>query len=425
VKSQLAILGGSPVIAQPFPRFNTIDDREASFVSEVLKTGILSAYVGAAGDGFMGGEWVRRLEREAAEQFGVQHAVAVNSWTSGLVAAIGALGLEPGTQVITTPWTMAATATAILHWNCIPVFADIDPNTYNICPRSVERLITDKTGAILAVDIFGLSCDVASLRHLCDTYGLSLVLDSAQAPAARNGDDFAGTCGDIGGLSLNYHKHIHCGEGGILFTNDQKLAQKLCLIRNHGEVVVDSKAPEDLNNMLGFNFRMGEIEASIAVAQLQKLPSIVLARQEAAKRLTERLSGLEGLSTPFVPADFQHVYYVYAMQIDSEITGVSREKIVDALRAEGVPSLASGYQNLHLLPMYQQRIAYGTRGFPWTAFDSGNEVRYGSGSCPVAERLHQSSFIGLNLCMHDYNDSQTELVIQAFEKVWSRLGDLG
>ena len=141
-KEQLALHGGIPVITAPLAGFKSIGEDEIAVVSDVIRGGVLSAYIGAPGPGFMGGTKVKAFEQQAAEYFGVKHAVAVNSWTSGLIAAIGAIGLEPGDEVITTPWTMAATATAILHWNGIPVFADIDPNTFNICPKSVAQLLS-------------------------------------------------------------------------------------------------------------------------------------------------------------------------------------------------------------------------------------------------------------------------------------------
>lgn len=420
----LALLGGAPSIAQPLALFNTIGDDDISAAVEVLKSGVLSAYIGAPGAGFMGGPRVRALEAAAAAHFGVRHAIAVNSWTSGLVAAVGAIGVEPGDEIITTPWTMAATATAILHFNAIPVFADIDPATFNIDPESVRRQIGPRTRAIMAVDIFGQSAAMDELRAIAKQHGLRLISDTAQAPGARYGDRFAGTLADIGGYSLNYHKHIHCGEGGILVTDDDRLAERLCLIRNHAEAVIRSDVPDDLSNMLGYNFRMGEIEAAIALVQLGKLGGRVSTRQVAAAHLTESLRDLPGLATPYTPQGLTNVYYVYGMTLDTEALGVSRQKIAEALRAEGVPGLVVGYQNLHLLPMFRNRIAYGTGGFPWTSSYAGRDIHYGPGLCPVAERLHSESFLGLNLCMNDFAPADVGRVADAFRKVWQNLDAL-
>lgn len=423
-KELLALHGGAPVISTPLAAFKSIGEDEVAVVSEVIRGGVLSAYIGAPGPGFMGGNQVRRFEQQAAEYFGVKHAVAVNSWTSGLIAAIGAIGLEPGDEVITTPWTMAATATGILHWNGIPVFADIDPDTFNICPQSVAKLITRRTKAIMAVDIFGQSADMPALRALAEKHGLKLLCDTAQAPGARVGEKFTGTFADIGGFSLNYHKHIHCGEGGVLVTNDDHLAERLCLIRNHAEAVIRSDDPAQLCNMLGYNFRMGEIEAAIASVQLTKLASRVKSRQRIAEELNEGLSSLSGIKVPKVSTGATHVYYVYGLTLDVEALGVTRERIVEALRAEGVPSLMAGYQNLHLLPLFRNKIAYGTQGFPWSSPYCSSDIHYGPGLCPVAEKLHSQTFLGLNICMNELLSEDVAQIVEAFRKVWRQLDRL-
>jgi len=420
-KEQLALHGGTPVITAPLAGFQSIGEDEVAVVSDVIRGGVLSAYIGAPGPGFMGGAKVKAFEQQAAVYFGVKHAVAVNSWTSGLIAAVGAIGLEPGDEVITTPWTMAATATAILHLNGIPVFADIEPDTFNICPNSVAKLITSRTRAIMAVDIFGQSANMPALRALAEQHGLKLLCDTAQAPGARVGNAFTGTFADIGGFSLNYHKHIHCGEGGVLVTNDDRLAERLCLIRNHAEAVIRSDEPTELCNMLGYNFRMGEIEAAIASVQLTKLAPRVESRQRIAAELNAGLSVLPGIKVPHVSMGASHVYYVYGLTLDVETLGISREKIIEALRAEGVPSLMAGYQNLHLLPMFRHKIAYGTKGFPWTSPYCTSDVQYGPGVCPTAEKLHNETFLGINICMNELPPEDVALVVAAFHKVWSQL----
>jgi dTDP-4-amino-4,6-dideoxygalactose transaminase len=274
------------------------------------------------------------------------------------------------------------------------------------------------------VDIFGQSADMTKLRAIANKHGIKLMSDTAQAPGALFGNVYAGTLADIGGFSLNYHKHIHCGEGGILVTNDDAYAERLALIRNHGEVVIKSDEPAQLANILGYNFRMGEIEAAIAGVQLTKLAERVKTRQAAAARLTAGIAGLPGVTLPLTVEGSTHVYYVYGLQVDTAALGVSRAAITDALKAEGVPGIAVGYQNIHLLPMFRNRIAYGTGGFPWTSPYAGRDITYGPGLCPVAEKLHAETFFGLNLCMFEYEDSDVDLVIAAFRKVWANLDAL-
>lgn len=421
---KLALYGGLPAISHTLEPFNSVGDDEVDAASRVIRSGVLSAYIGAPGDGFMGGKEVRAFEKEAASYFGVKHAVVVNSWTSGLIAAVGAIGIEPGDEIITTPWTMAATATAILHFNGIPIFADIDPDTFNIDPESVEKLITPRTRAVMAVDIFGQSADMKRLREICEKHNIKLLCDTAQAPGARYHRKYAGTLADIGGYSLNYHKHIHSGEGGILVTNNDAYAKRLQLIRNHAEVVVQSDIPEDLNNMLGYNFRMGEIEAAIGSVQLNKLAERIKSRQIAAECLSKGLSNLEGLTTPVVADGCTHVYYIYGLKLDVQSLGISRSLLIEALRAEGVPGIMSGYQNIHLLPIFRNKIAYGTQGFPWTSPYCENTVEYKSGLCPIAEELHNKTFFGLNWCMYQFPTKDVDSIVEAFQKVWRNLDQL-
>ncbi|MEO6079209.1 MAG: DegT/DnrJ/EryC1/StrS family aminotransferase [Steroidobacteraceae bacterium] len=420
---RLAIHGGEPVIREPFPAYRSLGEEEAVAASRVLKSGVLSAYIGARGEAFMGGPEVRALEAEAATYFGVKHAIAVNSWTSGLITAVGVLDIEPGDEIIVTPWTMVASATAILMWNAIPVFADIDPETYNIDPRAVEAAITPRTRAIMAVDIFGQSADLPALRAIAVRHNLKIISDTAQAPGARIGKAYAGTVADIGGYSLNYHKHIHSGEGGIIVTNDDRLARRAQLIRNHGEAVIESEEPGELRNILGFNFRLGEIEAAIAREQLRKLASKVASRQRVVEQLREGLQGLEGLDLAHVAPGNTHVYYMLGMRLDIARIGVSRVDLAGALRAEGVTGLGVGYQNVHRFPLFRNGIAYGTSGFPWSGLE-GQPKRPSTQPCPVAERLHECEFISLNICAHEFTQAETALVVDAFRKVWANLGEL-
>jgi perosamine synthetase len=421
---KLAVQGGSPVIAAPFPPYRSLGAEEIAAANRVLSTGVLSAYIGAPGDGFMGGPEVRALEAEAAKFFGVRHAVVVNSWTSGLIAAVGAIDVEPGDEVIVTPWTMAASATAIVQWNAIPVFADIDPVTFNIDPHAVEKAITSRTRAIMSVDIFGQSADMEALRAIADRHGLKIISDTAQSPGALYRSRYAGTWADIGGYSLNYHKHIHSGEGGILVTDVDRYAERARLIRNHAEAVIKSDDAAELANMVGFNFRMGEIEAAIAREQLRKLPDKVAARQRAAAHIADGLQGLEGLELARVAPGCTHVYYVLGMRLDETRVRVSRTAIIAALRAEGVTGLGAGYQNIHRLPMFVQGIAYGSHGFPWRGLESSTSRRASTQACPVAERYHEREFFSLNICAHEYTPEEARLVIAAFQKVWRNLDSL-
>lgn len=423
--NQLAMHGGPKTIGRQFARYNSIGKEELEAASEVLRTGVLSAFVGSAGPDFLGGPKVQAFERAWERSFAVPHAVSVNSLTSGLIAAVGAVGVEPGDEVIVSPWTMAASATSILVWNGIPVFADIEPETFNLDPAAVKRAITPRTRAIMVSDIFGHAARLDEIMAIAAEHKLMVIEDAAQAPYARyTGGRFVGTVAHIGGFSLNYHKHVHTGEGGICVTSSPELAKRMQLIRNHAEAVVAGLDSPRLDNMIGFNFRLGEIEAAIGVEQLKKLPTQAPQRTRVADLLTRGLTGLKGLRMPVVAPGCSHVYYVYPLVIDVEALGVDRGTLIRALEAEGVPDLMAGYVNVHMLPMYQQKQAYGRKGFPWVPAVYAGNVSYARGICPVAERLHERDFLGIEICQHVYDDADIDLVVAAFRKVWANLDSL-
>lgn len=420
---ELALLGGPKSITRPLVRYNSIGNEELRAAKAVIETGVLSKFLGCWDPDFYGGEKIQTLEKNWSEYFHVKHAVSVNSNTSGLIAALGAIGIEPGDEVIVSPWTMSASATSILVWNAIPVFADIEDQTFNLDPKSIEKNITPYTKAIMVPDIFGHPADMDAIMSIAEKNGLKVIEDCAQAPGALYKDRYAGTIADIGVYSLNYHKHIHTGEGGICVTNDDELCERLRLIRNHGEAVVEGKGVTNLSNMIGFNFRMTEIEAAIGIEQLKKLEILIKDRIQAATCLSDGLGKLSGLRTPVIKESCTHVFYVFPLIYDEKITGIKRDVIVKALLAEGL-SINSSYANIHLLPIYQKKIAYGSKGFPWKSDVYKGSVTYQKGICPVAEKLQDEKYLGIEMCAYTYTDNDIEMIIKAFEKVWGCLDEL-
>ena len=415
--NELALFGAPPIIEGTLLPYRTLGEEEIAAVTRVVKSGNLSGFIGAWCDEFYGGPEVLKFETNWAKKFGVRYAVSVNSNTSGLIAALGAIGLSPSDEVIVPPLTMSATVMAPLLYGGIPVFADVEPVFFCLDPKKVAEKITPRTRAILAVDLFGHPAALRELRILADTRGIYLIEDAAQAPLASEHGRYAGTVGHIGVFSLNYHKHIHAGEGGVCCTDDERLANRLHAIRNHGENVTTKLDVGSLSNMIGFNFRFTEMAAAIGIEQLNKIEHYVDSRIAIANQLSRALCHLPGLIVPAVRDDSRHVYYVWAARYQSDSTGVSRKRLVEALLAEGVP-LSEGYVTpLYLLPTFQKRIAIGGQGWPFSL----SNVTYERGLCPIAEQLQDSELIEFCICSYELDDEDVKRVVAAFNKVFSNL----
>jgi dTDP-4-amino-4,6-dideoxygalactose transaminase len=420
----LAILGGEPVRRAPFPAYRTIGAEEKQAVMEVMDHGVLSQFLGTWSPDFFGGPRVQKLEHEWAEYFDVKHAVTMNSATSGLYAAVGAAGAGPGDEVIVSPYTMAASATAAVVYGAIPVFADIDPRTFCLSAETIRERLSPYTKAIVVVDIFGYPVDYRPIMQLARERGIVVIEDAAQSPGARRDGRWAGTLADIGVFSLNYHKTIHTGEGGVVVTEDDRLAERLQLIRNHAEVVVRNKGTEDIVNMVGFNYRMTEIEAAIGSEQLKKLERLASVREVLANRLTAGLRDLPGLVVPEPEPNMRHGYYVYAMRYNRSVSGVSRDRFAAALRAEGLPIWEGYVRPNYLEPMYQRKIAFGRDGFPFTYPGYKGKVSYDRGICPITERMHFEELLGLSIVHAGATAADMDDAIAIFRKVTARMTDL-
>lgn len=431
--NKLAINGGQKLRTHPFPAYNTIGIEEEEAVLRVLRSGKLSTFLGTWHDDFFGGPEVRALESEWAEYFGVKHAISVNSATSGLYAAVGACGISPGDEVIVSAYTMSASATAALVYGAIPIFADIEEDYYCLDVASIESKITSRTKAIIVVDIFGQPYDAPAINALAKKHGLYVIEDTAQAPGAMLGDKFAGTLGDIGIYSLNYHKHIHSGEGGIIVTNDDILADKIRLIRNHAEAVLSARGIQnksELINMVGYNYRMTEIEAAIARCQLRKLSTLLTQRLENTTYLNEKLAQIPCIKPTKIRSGAKHAFYVHPLQFDAEIAGMHRNRFIDAvkeelpptlLREESVVLLSYGYvKPLYLQPLYQEKIAFGRDGYPFSL----SEVTYPKGLCPITEEMHFHRLVTHEFMRPRMSKVDMDDVVIAFQKVWENKGEL-
>ena len=401
--------------------YKSVNYNDATNVDGIFESGVLSKFLATYSEEFYGGHYIQELEKAFINKFEVKHAISVNSWTSGLIVAVGCLDIEPGDEIITTPWTMSATAMAILHFNAIPIFCDIDERTFNIDVTKVERLITPRTKAILSVDIFGQSADTKTLNKIANKYGIKVISDTAQAITAKRDGKFAGTLTDIGGYSLNRHKHINTGEGGVVVTNDDDLANRMRLLRNHAENAVGpEKIDTNLSNMVGFNFRMCEIEAAIALNQLKKVDKFIEKRLAVVNYLIDKLKTLPGLILPYTEPSNTHVYYLLPLKLNLDHIGLSREEITQELINNNVPGVANGYVNVHKLPLFQSKIAFGSNHFPWS-LNPSIDYDYSHGICPVAEDCHDKSFFSLLICNYDLDFNDIDSIFEAFCKTWEKL----
>jgi len=427
IKHQLAISGGPRVREALFPAHITVGEEEKKAVNKVIDSGVLSNYLGVYHENFMGGSTVQDCESAWAERFGATHALSVNSNTSGLIAALGAIGIGPGDEVIVTAYSMSASATAPLIYGALPVFADVEPDMFCLNPSSIEAAITSNTKAILVVDLFGQPFNVKAIRALAKKHDLKIIEDCAQAPGATMNGEHAGLLGDIGIFSLNYHKHIHCGEGGILLTNDDNLAQRIALIRNHAESVVGPMGVKNLTNMIGYNFRMTEIEAAIAQCQLKKLDSLLEQRWDRVRYFEDKMRGFEGMTMPTIREGAVHSFYLHACLWNID-TNVDRNAFIDAVKAElpcfelrekeGV-KLGVGYvRPIYTLPAFEKNISSGASGDPL----ANTWQQYATGLCPVVEDLHLRRLVTHEFIVPSMRDTDIDDVVSAFEKVWDHRG---
>jgi len=268
----------------------------------------------------------------------------------------------------------------------------------------------------LAVDIFGVGSDLDKIKRVIRGKKISIISDSAQSPYFFYKKKLAGTQSEIGGYSLNCHKHINTGEGGILVTNNKKIANRVFKLRNHAEASVGIK--DDISNMLGYNFRMGEIECAIGIEQYKKLKKIIFSRNKLLNKLAENLEKLKGIRIPTSKIKLNN-YYVFPIVLNIDLLRVSRKKILTLLKAEGVEGLVEGYANIHQLPVFKRKIAYGKKGFPWNIYNK--KIDYKKSLCPVAEELHEKSFLSYQVCLFSYTNKDIRNISKAFYKVWKYL----
>ena len=385
-----AILGGPKAKQTPFPPRKRHGEVEKQLLAEVIDSDMLFFYLGTK---------VRELERKFAELYGRKHCIACSSGTAAVHIAIAALQLAPGGEVITSAITDMGSVTGALYQGLVPVFADVDPDTLNMDPKSVRDRITERTRAILVVHHAGLAADIGALVELGVEFGIPVVEDCAQAYGCQYQGRPVGTFAPVSTFSLNHFKHITCGSGGMVLTDDDRL-------RYTGTLLLDKCYQRDEGKrnpfFLATNYQMTELQGAVALAQLQKVGSFTARRNELGSRLDSALRGLPGIDTQKIGDASRHSYFLYLFKIDPQLLACSAEEFSAALQAEGVPNkprLITGGCPVYLYDIFQHRSAFPGSTWPFVSTDTGADRQYRPGDCPVAEDAF-SRWITMDLHEH-------------------------
>ena len=368
-----------------------IDEADIRAVTEVLKSDFLTC-----------GPKVTELEQALCGLTGVEHCTAVSNGTAALHVACLAAGIGQGDEVITTPITFAASANAVLYCGGIPVFADIDPNTYTISPESIERCVTEQTKAVIAVDFTGAPCDYDAIRSICQRHNLLLIEDAAHSIGTVYRGTPVGSIADLTTFSFHPVKTITAGEGGAVLTQDTRLAKRVELFARHG-ITRDPELLQDHSNsnwyyeqqLLGYNYRMTDIQCALALSQLKKLDRFVARRKELIQRYDAAFSKIPEVIVQTEVEGSDTVRHLYILRLDFNRLNCGRKEFYDAMQAENI------WVNVHYIPVYW---------FPYY-----QSLGYQKGLCPNAEAYYESSMT-LPLFYSMTDEDQAD-VIRAVKKL--------
>ena len=380
-----------------------IDEKEYNAVLQVLKKKRLT---------LISGDIIKEFEKKFAEYIGVKHAIAVNSGTAALHTSLASLELGPGDEVIIPPFTFIATASAILHQNSIPIFVDINPKTYCIDPEAIKKAINPKTKAIIPVHLFGHPADMKEIIDLAQRNDIFVIEDACQAHGAEYNGKKVGAIGNLGCFSFFESKNMMTGEGGMITTNNEELAEKCRLIRHHGEPYWYQYI------RLGYNYRMTEIQAAIGLEQLKKLENMNKTRIKYAKYYDENLDNLPGLELPYVKENVKHVYHLYAPLIKPEELGIKKVKFLSKINQEKTITKLIYPQPLYKAPLFQNLVGYGSKKCPFTCPYYEKKISYDI-NLPIVEDIC-SRAIGLP----NFPSLKIEYIDQIINRIKKVIGNL-
>jgi perosamine synthetase len=333
----------------------TLGDAELALLAEVIRSGTLTSTKG---------EFVRSFEREFAARLGVKYAYACASGSAAVHTAIAAIDPEPGDEIITTSITDMGALAPLLYQGAIPVFADVDPHTYNITARAIESVLSERTRAIVVTHLFGNPCEMDLIMEIARAHNLPVIEDCAQAFLASHDGQYVGTIGATGCFSLQQGKHITTGEGGIVTTNDEALARRMFLFINKAWGYGDAQ-PD--HYFLALNYRLSELQGAVALAQLEKLDASVANRMTAAENLTQQIEKLPGVASPRVTAKGVHTYWKYCLHVDPQKIQGGASGMARLLKERGISSAPRYIQKpAFMCEVFQKQRTFGQSRFPFT-----------------------------------------------------------
>jgi dTDP-4-amino-4,6-dideoxygalactose transaminase len=385
MKEELAINGGKPVRVKPYPKWPVFSQKDKNDLIAVLDDGRMTSITGTN---------VKEFEDKYAEKFGVKYALATSNGLAALHLALSAFEIGPGDEVIVPAHTFIGTVIPVIMANAIPVFVDVELDTFNIDPSKIEEAITDRTKAIIPVHLNGLSAEMDKIMKIAKKYNLFVIEDACQAHGGYYKGKKLGTIGEIGCFSFFEDKVITTGEGGMLITDNKDYYDLARSISSYGEDLITNISDRKYEYMrIGFNYRMGSLNAALGINQLDRLDLMVEKRNKNAKYLIKNLSTVEGVIPPKEFDYCLHAYYKFVCRIDREKISVDIKKFVESIKAERIPATTRYPKPLPLQKVFKEKCGYGKTDCPYGCDKYGKEPAFLKGSWPIAERVGKDAFV--------------------------------